>query len=240
MKNDDLLEIGEALSFDALREAEILTGKSYKDDKDVATLGLVLANKHNEKKDALLYLTQDTRFDMTLEEAIAIFESLGFKLVYSDKIENTGDIHRIFWNEKGLLLTCDSYYGDKKINSGHVYFNFQGNREAMFKCSNGFAGIIGSSFTTKNPLEIPDDVYNKALEDGNVVWSGNFDVREGLRYTLKMMEDNGKFLKQWIHRPFLWLLNYKDNNKGENSYKAINKSRIALLPEHVRKAITPE
>ncbi len=168
---------------------------------------------NNKKKTALLQASNDTCFQNNLNQNLSVIEDIGFKLLCSGNILNTNDKWRIFWND-GLLLFCDSYYGDKKLNGGTVYFNYCGPREALDHCSSGFAGE-----------------FNREM-----VWDGDRDIREGLRYSINKMKKQGQILSTWIKRPFLWLLHYEDI-KQNYDYKTINEERIALLPIEVQEAI---
>jgi len=69
----------------------------------------------------------------------------------------------------------------------------------------------------------------------NEVWSGDKDIREGLRNFLDGIADG--VVSPWKHVPFLWLLSHEDPKVEGYDYKAINEERIAMLPEHVRKDI---
>ena len=221
MKSTDPLNIKELLSHDSLHEAEKLAGKSYKEDLDVARLGMVLGMQKNEETKAMMYLTKDTHFSQTLAEFKEVLVDMGFKEVYVCDIPegsySKGDKFYIYWNPEGLLICFDSYNGNTSVNGGSCYFNYAGDRDAMFQCSNGFAGEV----------------------DGVNVYSGHKDVREGLRFTLNQMKENGKILDKWIERPFLWLLHYMDTKVEGYDYKKISEERIAQLPKEVQEAITP-
>ncbi len=207
-------ELNDALQYDPLAQAEKICGKSYKEDESVAWLGMAMQMEHNDRISALLKQNRDTCYRNTLEEQIAVFEDMGFRLLICEPIEGTKDKWRIFWRA-GVLLFCDSYSGDKSLNSGKIYFNYCGPREAMIQCSNGYAGKV----------------------DGENVYSGSKDVREGLRHCLDTMTESGKLLEKWVEKPFLWLLHYMDTKIEGYDYNEINSERIAMLPDDVREAI---
>ena len=64
MKNE---EIKDVLSFDALQEAENLTGKSYKDDKATEALGFIAHIQNGKRKEQMLKSLGDTTFSNTEE-----------------------------------------------------------------------------------------------------------------------------------------------------------------------------
>jgi len=107
-------ELQEALEYDAIAEAEKLMGESYKDNDAVTLLGMHLMHKQREKKDALLFLNQDTNATrQTIPEFFTILESMGFT-----KVLEVGILH-VFW-KPGLLLKLDTFY--ERVNSGSCYF----------------------------------------------------------------------------------------------------------------------
>ena len=207
----------QALSFDMLAEAEKITGRSYKDDDSTTWLGMALGMHNGVEKRALLEANNDTHSSQPLAEWIAVVKSMGFHLLHEQEVPGTADKFRMWW-KPGLLLVSDSYRGDKVVNGAKVYFNYRGPRGSMYRCSSGWAGE----------------------QDGVDVWEGSYDAREGLRFALERMEAAGEFLPVWVKAPFLWLLHYADSKAEGYDYKAINAQRIALLPEEVRAAISPD
>lgn len=210
------MDIEQALNFDALSHAEELTGNSYKTDADTEWLGVALHLAHSQTKRDLLKGAGDTYWAQPMPEWMAVVEGLGFELVHVEPIPSTEDVYRIWWRDDGLLLKADSYWGDKSVNSASVVFNFDGPRNSMHQCSNGFAGE----------------------RDGRQVWYGDRDAREGLRFALDRMERTGRFVRPWVKTPFLWLLHYQDAKAKGYDHQAITKARIAQLPAHIQECIT--
>ena len=210
-------KIEEALRFDALLHAEEITGKSYKTDGDTEMLGVALHMSHGQQKRTLLKNAGDAYWAMPMSEWVALVESMGFERIFSMAIPDTPDFFYMWW-KPGILLKADTYNGPDGLNGAMAYFNYKGPRSAMFKCSSGHAGTV----------------------DGEEVWEGSVDAREGFRFAMDRMQAAGEFLPVWIGNPFLWLLHYMDTKKEGYSYEAINAERIALLPPHVQSAIKPE
>jgi len=209
-------QLKEALAFDPIAEAERITGKSSKDDPSVVMLGLRLMHQHRHEKEALLFLNQDTVFGAKLDKQVAALESMGFKLVLSEPIPGTKDKWCIYWRD-GALIFFDTFFGDG-FNGGKCYVNYKGKIEG----SPSSRGCVS---------------YDE--ESGIGVFDGWEDVREGLRHKLEKMTDHGEILPVWVKRPFLWLLHYQDETPGYN-HMEITESRIAMLPEEIRSAITPK
>lgn len=73
-----------------------------------------------------------------------------------------------------------------------------------------------------------------------MIWSGDHDCREALKFNINRLAENGTFLKKWNEQPFLWLLHYMDTKKEGYNYKSINEERIAMLPIDVQELIKGE
>jgi hypothetical protein len=211
-------DVDEALHFDALSEIEKVTGKSYKEDESLVWASMALMHEQAKTKDALLHLTDDTNsWSQNLQEWMACVERIGFKLVLCDDIPGTEDKFRIWWHEDGILLAADSYWGEKSVNGAKCWYNAMGSRSGLDGDS-GFA----------------------CEKDGEDVWEGGKDAREGLRHHMKKVQENAVFLKKWVKQPFLWLLHYKDTKAKDYDYKAISAERISRLPKHIQEAIAGE
>ena len=209
------------LKFDAIQAAEDLTGlDSHNTDLPVwLALGMMQAN--GKRKAELLTANLDSTFSNKLDYYEQVLAAEGFEKVLEIPIPHDptlereyGDRYFVYWHPDGLLLSFDSYCGDS-VNGGHIYFNFKMNDPQEFYL-----------------LNIPVGSCNGVAD--------SIDCREAIRYYLGKMRENGKFLPVWEHRPFLWLLHYMDTKAEGYDYKAITAERIAMLPEHVRKAITSE
>jgi len=130
--------------------------------------------------------------------------------------ENRDETFYIFWDAKRGILLCFDTYG-VNVNSGNFYYNWiPKDRQAVKYKSSG-------SFEEHN--------------DG-MVWVGSHDCRNDIDINIRNLEENGEFVVPWIHRPFLWLLHYKDKKiETSGDFKEVNKRRIAMLPEDVQTAI---
>lgn len=110
-------QIEKALAFDSLAEAERMTGLDYHVNDGVVALGMLLGMSHGQEKVTLLRANNDTCMQNNLVQQLEAIEGMGFRLLTSGDIPGTDDKWRIFWRD-GVLLFCDSYFGDKSMNSG--------------------------------------------------------------------------------------------------------------------------
>jgi hypothetical protein len=215
--------IDEALGYDAIAEAEKLTGKSYKEDSAVAFLGLALTKIQREKTSAELFLNRDTDcFNQSWSEFCDVIEEIGFELVLSDPFSNPHNRNseelRIYWMP-GFLLRGTSYMGSP--NDATMYFEF------VPELKNYFVALNGCSHG-------PTDKFRNG---GPPHFVCSYDSRQGLRNKLDQLKAAGHVPEIWEDDPFLWLLDYKQTKKVGYDYKAINAERISRLPEHVRRMI---
>lgn len=216
-----MIDFNDLLRFDPLAYAETVTGKSYNDDEATSRLGLLLALQNNEQKHNELSLRDDTYYGSPFWNTLRIYTDLRFTSVHAHLFPSTAadqasDRFVVLWHENGLLATLESY-GDM-TNTTNLYYNWQPNE-----------GVNRSEFTSSGQFISPEFI----------TWSGNHDVREGLRHILSRLRDHGTLLPTWKRRPSLWLLDYSQTNVDDYDYTAINEEIIARLPETVREAITP-
>lgn len=223
------------LHTDALLEAEKVTGKSYKEDKGTEALGFGLHMALGEAKQQALQEARDTYFQMDLEGVLAVYDRLGFRRVYLEHFQGKGwgddlvdETYRVLWQpEKGILATVDSWQSSG-VNMHKVYFNADmGESGWPDRCSGGFS--------------------RTAYDRGERIYAGDRDVREGLALFIRDTEEQGgRFLPQWIERPFcFWLLHHGENRlEGSHedvvaSYEASTARKVSEFPLEVQEAITP-
>lgn len=180
--------IQKELNTDPLAQAEQLTGKSYKTDKQTSLLGLSLHLEQVQNKRALLELNGDTHFGQTIPEYVSVLESLSFKEVYQDPFTkgDRSDTHFIYWHSSySILLQFDSY-GDL-VNGGHFYYNvrFPPGKRTYNLTSSG-----------------------RCLQHDPIIWSGNHDCREAVKHHINNFLRAGcTFLPTWKHNP-IFVLGY--------------------------------
>lgn len=211
--------IGELLKFDGLAEAERITGKSYKEDELTKGIGLAAVMANNMRTTEALKQTNDTHFGMTAVEFIAMLGEIGFQEVYRQPFTSSGgdQMFYMFWHADGILLKWDTY--GPVINSGNFYYAWKPKPEVFeqsfwdFTSSGGFR------------------------EDH--VWVGNHDCREGMRYNIQRLRDNGEFLNPWPESQYMQLNSSHEWYNGTDT-GAASQERFDALPQEVRDcAIAP-
>lgn len=221
--------VADALSFDALREAEIITNKSYKESNETTRLGFAMHIEHNKQKEALLKFTKDTYYGSTLEEYLTVVKDLGFEKILETpipedkKFNSNGDYYYIYWRADGIILSFDTYRGNKVVNSGNFYYNLKPKNDPFTKDSTDYWNLKYSG-------------QWKEINGAYYLIASN-DCREGLRHYISRLESLGGFVNPWIASPFIWFLHYMDTKDKKYDYNKINSERIALLPEYVQKCI---
>jgi len=279
--NDD--EIKSVLKFDALSEAEKITGKSYKEDKETESLGFMMHIESSKIKNDMLSYMDDTCFSETESEYLRKVTEFGFELIkkisfkakdwYDEKVNE--HFYIMFHDEYSILLTWDTFRGDR--NGGNFYYNWIPNKDDtghytssggyIFHKLNGdrnnsFGCLFNSDLTphiicpvmaasepqykdydnydeySKINKKWYEFVYKPYIESRNLVtiYSGHHDCREALKFNINNLAQHGKFAKDWIEQPFLWLLHYGDKSDSDN-YKKINKKRINMLPDDIKNII---
>ncbi len=207
-------QIKEMLSFDAFSQAEKLTGKNCNGDETTSDIGILLALQKNRQVHSALESIGDTPFSCRFDEYLRIAKDEGFVEVLNVPFVGHDDRNEamvIMWHPMGILLKTDSY-GEYR-NTADACFNWQAIR------ASGHYGISGT--------HSPDDGF----------LGEKLDVREGLRYKMRMLKRDGVMLNPWKVKPFMGLLTYMEGRAESRDYKSINAARIALMPEDVRSAI---
>src|SRR5690242_3485954 len=105
--------IGETLKQDPFLQAEKITGKSYKEDKQTEALSLFLHLQKVQDLDSLLSITNDTRFSNTIQNYLRICKDIGFDVVYQESFHsdkwNKDDILYVLYHKDGILLKFDTF-----------------------------------------------------------------------------------------------------------------------------------
>lgn len=243
-----------ALSRDAIAEAEALTGKSYKENELTQLLGLLRHTELVKNKRSLMDSERDTNFrndPIWLKNRLA---EDGFVLLHSEEFvgHNYGDgapteeFNIFFCYRRGLLVFMETFgrglpkYQDEtnfngSVNSISVAFNWRPAKPDLC-CRLTDGGGSRHGVIDPNPLfKVKPSQYNP--EGHNYATVGTFDGREGLFTKLAWAEENGQFITPWLERPFLWLLTYADTKRPDYDHNVINEARLQKLPPNVRGAL---
>lgn len=237
MSKKELLD--RSLAFDALADAEKITGESYKTDKRTEMLGLGMFFLNNQLKEAMLLEAGDTPFSCEFNKQLAIALHEGFKVVLHDTFisNHKGDngipyneTYMILWNPEGFLMTLESYRETSR-NTAKLLYNLDLKEHVANKGTT--SGITSSgSFVFDTSKATKENRYG----ENTYIWSGDHDAREGFRRTLGILRSANP-LPIWKNAPFLWLVNYAESNVDGYDYNAITNERIARLPQDVQDAI---
>ncbi len=176
----------------------------------------------------------------------------------SDKHTENYELEKfyILWHKEYSILLCfDTFHGNR--NSGNYYYNYSLIKDDKgLTSTGGYVSMYLDLATMKdkpNPEKEPRwDSHNqtwdeymvlqkewnerdkKYVEENNLtrVWSGSHDCREAIKNQIKLMAENGTFLKKWINKPHLYLSYYGDK-------KDISREeRFEKLPQYVKDCIT--
>lgn len=200
---------------DPVAMAEEIVGR----DGDAVGLAICIMQQIQAEKEDVLNVLGDTHFEMPYVECVRLLERAGFEKVFTEMFGDMADVFEIWWHADGLLLTSESY-DQRWVNSCQVYYNWQTadkTRRYEFTSSGGW--------------------YPVSANSDEFVWSGHYDGRQGLLTHLKRLRENGQLLLTWVKQPFLWFLNYSDTKNKDYDYRAINRLKYEVLPEHVKQAI---
>ena len=86
-------EVRKILHYDALADAESLTGKSYKEDPLTMAIGFTQHIDLQDLKRKALEEIGDTNNYQTLEEHLKTFDELGFEIVLVEDFLATSEYH---------------------------------------------------------------------------------------------------------------------------------------------------
>jgi hypothetical protein len=188
-----------------------------------------------------------------------VCKSLGFVIIYEQAYTNTSlgekysETNYVMYHpEYFLLLHWNTFMGNR--NSANLYFNLLTQvLNSPDECSGHFlTDYTEKGSKVKLPFERPKksdssswdeftkeyDEYEKKLfvfrqsNDLYHIWVGNKDGREGLRYSINSLLEQGKFIP-WVETPFLWFLTSNDT-KEKYDYNEINQQIISTFPKEVR------
>lgn len=237
MTNIDPSYVDRLLNFDPLAQAETLTGKSYKEDRETSAMGFLMLNENRVSKENALKQTNDLYRGMEFLDAVDIVLDLGFELVYANVLteaKSERKVHfQVYWR-KGILLVLESY--STRVNKAIIYYNYQ---NADGDSHPRPEGINGSSYWTRRTPGFQD-----VLPDDPWVMVGDKQVSEGLRHYVNLLDLSGGVLETWKYTPsILSLYSYAENSDWDaddfsdgwfDRYDARVVARIEEFSEPVR------
>jgi len=241
-------EIDGVLHYDALAEAEGVTGDSYKTSRETTLLGIGLMQRSASAKDRMLRANGDVTNMMSLSEYLAVIERNGFKRVgewsfssfmASSREQSRDESLLAYYRTPGQFLVFDTYSGRTSVNGGHIYYNVRPLGWDRWK----------SSITSSGSWYITDPEITEwevAKSRNEIAWCGDHDCREAVIHNMAQFARFGEFIEPWTNPVRVWFLHHMDtkDEKGEQrpwqSYdaSAISYQRALELPEEVRAALS--
>jgi len=207
------------LEFDPVAEAEKKLGQN----SAASNLAIAMVVGNGQSKEDLASVLGDTHLSCSYDDFLAVVYTLGFEKIYTEPFTSSygdNEVLDVFWHRDGLLLTGESY-NSKRLNSSHVYYNWEPNDRMARRPTHQSGGyIIDPSTRMPDPLR--------------PVIAGYYDGREFLSLHIKQLRQQGKLLAKWFEAPFVWLLNYDETKDSDYDYKAINALKVSKFPLHVR------
>ncbi len=220
-------ELNEVLNFDGLAEAEKLTNKSYKEDKETEGLGFLATMLNQERKSDILKETQDSHNSISPKEMIELMKLEGFTKLHQkttsrvdewikDSTEKEYTTQYYYWNYiDKVLAVFETWNKNTKINSAKMYYSVKVNEWSDLRgCTS--SGCFDSDLKT---------------------WNGDHDIREGFRHNLNKLREISTLVNWADEDRFLWLLTYMETDIENYDYEAINKEVLSHFPEDVIKSM---
>ena len=259
MKSYTPQQIQQALNQDPLHDAEQIVGRSYKEDKSVAFLGMVLQMRKSEALNRMLTSGDDTTFSMSVGGYAAVIERIGFEEVLRQPFVGRygEECFYVYYRQPGLLLSWDTFQG-KTRNAANIYYNWI---PSDWDCrhgltSSGHLAICDEATSTEydrlrnivwkmeragTPSEDAERAFccfrQEASDAGKIVWAGSHDAREALRHIIQQLESHGRFVEPWKADPRPWLCHHGDTDQEGCCCGATISERLGMLPECVKELV---
>jgi len=118
-------ELDDILSTDGIRQAEAVTGKSYKEDEQTSALSFLLHMEAGRTKKKALKARGDTYRNQPFSEHCALVEGYGFELVFEESYQNDQghpEWLRLYCHrEKALLYDVHTYNAPYEGDGGREW-----------------------------------------------------------------------------------------------------------------------
>jgi hypothetical protein len=218
--NDELIE--HLLNYDVVHEAEKTTKQKYETSSLTQRLAACNFVVRSRKLSKELRANMDTYKGMRFLDFINVVMYQGFKPVYNESFRGSPSAGRegteaflVYYHmTKGIALAVESF-GGQLVNRAVMYYNWVPNQ-----ADGDWQRASGSG----------------KMDATGLVWAGNCEVTEALKYKLELMERKGFFAQQWIHRPYIAMWNYMEGRLVKDLDR-INQTKLSVLPADVRKAM---
>lgn len=167
-------ELSILMKQDPVATAEKLTGQKVTTEPNLPGIfALQLSMEKGKRMKSLLAERGDVWSGMNVDDYRLVIEAHGFELVYSSSFAgNSGEErHFIYAHREGLLLSMDTYAGER-VNGGKVYYCWRKGDHAK---NDGYLLSSGGF------IDRPD----------YTLWMGHHDIREALIFNLGVFVTNG-------------------------------------------------
>jgi len=190
------------MRFDPRRAAEELTGKSYKDDEETEWMGTTLHLAHVQNTRKLMQAAGDSHYNMPAVEFQHIVQTHGFELVGEELVESDSCwlYWHAYWRTPGQLLLCEysHWKGESErysmsVNNAKCHYNWRPKPEVVKKADMW-------DLTSSGGFHMRDEY------DGEPIWIGDHDAREGIITSLNNLAANGEFIEPWVETGHLWAI----------------------------------
>lgn len=223
--------IDQLLGYDALSEAELLTGASHHDDEETRQLAMHMHLEHQRLKAAILSEFDDTIFSHDAEDYLRIVKEEGFTEmrveVFTSESSHQVEQQYFMLHQEGILLIFDTYRG--MINGGNFYYNWSSD---LMPGDERWWQVTDNGKWHDNPT------------DADGVWVGYHDCREAVRHRLRNLRHHGHFINPWRARPPIWPHHHMETKQEYRHLPASTREqmradKLALLPEMVQAVLGP-
>ena len=223
--------------------------------------------KFSETEEEYLRKVRDFGFEIVLKEPFLNEDQIEerFYILWHKDLYILMCFDTFTWGDDGSWAKAGKEIPPASRNGGNIYYNWVPSKDSIshnLLSSGGFTTHVKSDFSgvMENPEKNPaytfvDESWDSFVErssqyrerdrqfcqkNGLVkVWTGSADCREAIKTHIKLLMEEGTFIK-WYKPQFLWLLHYMDSKEPGYDYVAINKVRIAKLPLEVQECLRYE
>ena len=247
------LSLDELMKFDGLAEAEKLTGRSYKENKETETLGMTMTMIAGALKRKRLAEMSDTQHSTTIPEFHDMLISEGFeRIYYKEYTEKESYKYQRDEDLEGMLTIIDFdrtscffvYWNDELkamvYGTSYPHYSVDDNRNVVK--DEETINSASLKYTVKLKDGVDERIARDVLSSSNAdtrsdTIIGDHDIRDGFRMKLNNLKKYWNFVN-WEGNQHLWLLHYMQHRSGQSyDSAAINKEVIAEFPDNVKEAI---
>lgn len=232
---------------DPFREAELITGKSYKECTETEAIGVLLHIQTQAIKKQLLESMNDTHHGINPQTFRDLLCARGFSCVFCEYYPESNHTYLEVWwqSEKNILLHFTTFRfeptSEERLNGGtfHYVRKFATDNEGKFP-KDFYSESGGCDDPNGETLRFQDLWINKELYHSG--WS---DCREGMFHKIELLEKEASWVKPWPKlKPgnMLYICHYskyKDMGWPETSDILTSETERVLfqLPKEVQDAI---